>query len=512
MRFLGMFREKVVNAIAVFMALLASSVLLSLAFAYQKNTLKNNGRWDTTKLLIAPGFMGAQNFHERTQALSGRRLNLGAWHGFQEVVYAKPVQPASVEFKFFCPDSAYFYFIFNKSETGFSGVRISTCPLYPTMFISALDNGKFLTKRPFNIDGFSPNDWNHFKIDFLQGGAALYLNGDFVKSFDSETIKDPMIGFRGCYREVLVDDVVARGKDGSILINETFSPSIRVFLIGFIFAISVLLGISLLILKPWLPFLPDRFSGAAYFSGGVFAVSLALFWFAAVKGNQYPSVNGFFSALRKQEIDWRENLELIVDRDLAEKYGNTSHRDSVRVLFIGTSQTSGVGAKREDEIVVNQVQRLLNGGRGDSPRYECINAAIDSVSSSALITHYERAWIDYGLKACVINLSTNDQVDIGAYRLNLQHFIDLNKARNIKTVFLLEGNSPEKDNRSLILAHEAMSEIGKKNNVPIFNAHEFLIENRDKGIVWWDFVHLTAFGQELLAEFIVKQIKPVIRG
>ena len=49
-----------------------------------------------------------------------------------------------------------------------------------------------------------------------------------------------------------------------------------------------------------------------------------------------------------------------------------------------------------------------------------------------------------------------------------------------------------------------MSEVTDRGKVPIISLHSHL-SNRDiydSGIIWWDVVHMTSYGQQKAAEFI----------
>jgi len=51
-----------------------------------------------------------------------------------------------------------------------------------------------------------------------------------------------------------------------------------------------------------------------------------------------------------------------------------------------------------------------------------------------------------------------------------------------------------------------MKEIGDKNRIRVVDLHGYLMENGDRGFLWWDSCHLTDFGQELAAKVIFETI------
>lgn len=81
--------------LAWILSLLVVVGLLMALLGSVENTLQNNGRWLVTKAMAKIVLMGAQSYSKGTQALAEGRLDLGAWHGFQEVVFKQKLIPES---------------------------------------------------------------------------------------------------------------------------------------------------------------------------------------------------------------------------------------------------------------------------------------------------------------------------------------------------------------------------------------------------------------------------------
>ena len=64
------------------------------------NTLENNGRWYSQKADLEMGVMGAQDFMVTQRGLAGGRMDLGAWHGYQEVFVEDFPEAASIAFQY----------------------------------------------------------------------------------------------------------------------------------------------------------------------------------------------------------------------------------------------------------------------------------------------------------------------------------------------------------------------------------------------------------------------------
>ena len=95
---------------------------------------------------------------------------------------------------------------------------------------------------------------------------------------------------------------------------------------------------------------------------------------------------------------------------------------------------------------------------------------------------------------------------------NLQDMIEISVRARIQPIFVLEANSVENINNGLIAKHEAMRRVGAAHNVPVIDMHAYLRKKYDEGFLWWDSVHLTDFGQELLAEKLYKELVQVMKN
>ena len=80
-------RSPVVLATLVWMlAGTACAVSISAVYFQAGNTLVRNGHWTSTKVSLEGSVPGAAEFFTGRAALRNNRLNLGAHHGFQEVI------------------------------------------------------------------------------------------------------------------------------------------------------------------------------------------------------------------------------------------------------------------------------------------------------------------------------------------------------------------------------------------------------------------------------------------
>src|SRR5262249_56050443 len=92
------------------------------------------GHWVNSKLLMQMYIMGAEQFMTTRNALFRDRLHLGEWHGFNEVSLKELIEPAAIEYRFRLNPGSYVYFIFNRSASGHSAIRLSRNVKFPSIF------------------------------------------------------------------------------------------------------------------------------------------------------------------------------------------------------------------------------------------------------------------------------------------------------------------------------------------------------------------------------------------
>jgi len=185
---------------------------------------------------------------------------------------------------------------------------------------------------------------------------------------------------------------------------------------------------------------------------------------------------------------------------------------TIRVAFLGTSQTWGSGAERISETFVARCHRLLAQALGDIS-VETYNFSISGSNSTELLTKYAELWRFSGPDLLVINLSTNDGKS-HTLTANLRTVAHLARAAGGRVVFLLEPNAAEVDHRGLQEKHSAIQRLGQELHVPVWNLDGYMSSDPvyDSGIMWWDKVHLTSYGHDVVAEWLAPQMLAMIRS
>lgn len=185
--------------------------------------------------------MGAISFFVQKQTLARERLDLGAWHGLQEITYRRPVSLRSMEFDFFLTPQAYLVVIFDKDKEGFSGVRLSSDPRYKSLYFRASDLGEFESTRSLEISSVAHSTRQRGEIRFERNETILLLDGKALATLPASTHIPRLVGFRGSMRPTWIDNIGLHEHDGQI-VREDFRShrqSLQATSLGFLAALAL---------------------------------------------------------------------------------------------------------------------------------------------------------------------------------------------------------------------------------------------------------------------------------
>ncbi len=503
---------------------LCFSFFATRTFLLATNTLDRNGNWLSSKLFLKKFVMGSYQFFTKKQTLSKEKLNLGAWHGFQEVVYGDKVYPSIVSFDFRLSEDSYLLFIFNKTINGFSAIRFSLNPKFKNEYILAENSGKFVDTRDLSINGFKEGVWYRVEVVFNETGRMKIKIGDKIALVDGidMPLLQSKIGFRGSYSNSYVDNIIIMDVEGNVF-KENFRNDKN--LIYIFFGVFLVMSVITKVFQICLVRKGNSFERSIYITLSIFlsfclvigAIYLYSYFYFSTR---YPSLNSFFNNLIQKEETSLQRKENII-KQKAKSSWESADVNSKNVLFLGTSQTWGAGASEEYLTFVARAENMINKENGylaqnqnkervlgdfSKDSYNFINAGMYGVKSKDLVDYYRDYWLKLPLEMVVVNLSTND-VNPKEFRKNLQKIIDLSEAKGLKVIFLLEPNSLEISSDSFF--HDIMIEVAKENDIDYFDLHEYLKQKNHTGIIWWDFVHPTNYGHQLIAQKVVEIIKDV---
>lgn len=460
-------------------------------YAWYSNSLEESGRWVSSKTRLERGVMGAQAFATSCHTLSGGRLDLGRWFGFQEVLLRAPVAAEAFELDFRPSPGAHLALLYDVGPEARAGLRLSTDPALPSGRFRCTTAGEFLEFEALPALAVAPDEWAHVALRFTPAGVEARLAQQPAVALGPTPTGAQRLGFRSGLHSVLVDDVrVAAAGAG---FHERFANPR-----GFLFALVCLLGLLGLELFLWRVTRRDARLRTVLVAAGSLLVFLGLGLFALqrVRAGTYPRLD------RTAEAEWvaaetERVAAAIRARHLPPRPGGT------RVLVVGTSQTWGAGAARADEGFVEVLERRLRAVAPER-QWECINAGVSGLRAPRLLELLRERWLALEPDVLIVNLGNNDK-DPVPFEAALQGFAALAREHAIAALFALEPNASEAVPGELPL-HPVVRRVAEAQGIPVVDLHRALAAQAPRGFLWWDHVHPTSFGHRLIAETLLPAV------
>ncbi len=198
-----------------------AALILTEVVGYSRNIFLLHPEWISSKRLLANAPMGANEAYFSRNILYRNRLNLHAWHGFNEILLNRVFSLGLLRFKFFLGDNGYLNIVFNKNKDSFCGVRLSRNPKFPSMFFQAGTDGKFLLHKPIQNLVLSQG-WHASRMTFEGNSLVVECDGLVRGKFQVEPLRQQVIGFRSGSNVAIVDDVEVSDSDGKLVQRENF--------------------------------------------------------------------------------------------------------------------------------------------------------------------------------------------------------------------------------------------------------------------------------------------------
>lgn len=473
----------------------------------QNNTLFANGRWVSSKVGLDRGLMGAYAFVTERQALAGGALHLNAWHGFNEVSSGHPVEGLrSVEFDLTLGHGGYAVVSLKPAdlEKPRAAVRLSTHWRHPPAALRVDSEGRFLSRHYFRKGLTDKNVTHRVTLDLEPGRALAKLDGVELGAVELVEAAGHFVGFRSGKHPASIDNVVFRTADNRF--EETFSVpkkawQVRLGVVGTILLGNLLLGYGL----------KRRFVGKSRQAMFMFltanltliAIGALLFFFVVQRASWYPGLN---EVLEEREEYFRKGEVETVLSTLDRRYSRKEVRHKTGILFVGSSQTWGAGALDEKDTFVARLERLLNEDRHEQP-FVCVNMGVSSAKARDLVRLVRQEVDRLRPEMVVINLSSNDRTS-GGFDLQMRKLLVFAGRRGATVVLMKEANSPATADRGLRRRHADLEALAAEFGAPVIDMHEHLTGLVDTGFLWWDQVHLTSYGQRLVAEKLFEELGP----
>lgn len=468
--------------------------------------LENHSDWLCSKEWLSSGMMGSEGIKTGSDAIAGGYINLGSWMGFHELLFARQLVPQTIAFRFRLARGATITCVFNKGPDAFEGIRFSANPDNPGAYLLAADTGEFLEKRPLDSSRLvEEGRWHDCRLSFTERAVEVEMDGR-TEAVPRVSANQPgWVGFRSGYGDTLVDDIAILEKGRSRPHTESFRKRTPLLgLAGTILASAAYVFLPMLatfgVLNTQWRRRTKRFLAAyAFFMTGM----TAAFLFVLLSMLEPPTMQELKQEVRGSQTTFSlHQLTAARERqaEFAKRYIEQPLTSKTRIVFLGTSQTWGAGARRDPESFVALLQSLLDADTAPEHRIECLNGAIQGSIARLLFKAYSETYIQTQPALTVVNLSCNDYWEgTPDFADALRDIVRINQAAGIKTLFVLEATSPDVFPDGLP-TYAAMSQVASEMGVPLVNAHQYLKDRRDEGFLFWDRVHPTSYGHRLLAE------------
>jgi hypothetical protein len=450
-----------------------------------RHTPANHGRWSSPKL-ETPGVGGAALHATTRAALRGNALDLQGQAGFQHLWYREPVEPVRVEFDFKL-GGPFLVFLFNGSESGFEGVRIASGS--GSLYFAAEPGGRFLRRAPLK-DAAVHAGWNRFAAVSSERGLEFSVDGVPLGAAPAR-FSAGALGFRGSREAASVDNVRAYGADGRLILEETFHHWSGLKGKWTVFA-ALLAAAALALAWAW------RRSPRALAAAALLAA--AQWGFSWVNFTRLSGVHPSERARRPAAIALEERKSALRE-DILSRYGAAPGPGVTRVLFLGTSQTAGLGVEPE-RTFVSLLESRLNGRGGG--RYEFVNASVLGGRPEQTADLYETEWKSLGARLVVINLSPRrDNPDLFLDRL--AGLLELNRSLGVRTLLVCEARSYPRPRWDA-----AVWELSERSGAPLLDLQRRLSAAGEEGFLWLDPSHLTPFGHQAAADALEGAVRDAL--
>ena len=284
----------------------------------------------------------------------------------------------------------------------------------------------------------------------------MFFDGQQAGTFAYTRQAEQRVGFRGHLNPVWIDNIVLETADGRRVV-ENFDPQSGMILRPLIMATVVLSGLGLLLLATAALKAPGRSIAFVFLTTsltllvivGVFLV------FIRSRAGWYPKLD---QALVQKEAYFRKGEAEQVLNELNAEIERAPTRRKRRLLFVGTSQTWGAGALREQDAFVNRIEALLNK-RFEKRRFACANLGVSSGRARTLLPLLRAIQREFRPYLVVIDLGSNDRASKD-FQSKLHQMIKFVLENNSMPVLVKEANSPLAVDEGLRAKHLEIEALG----------------------------------------------------
>lgn len=490
--------------VAYFLLALCCAFILTQVYIGFDNTLARRKIWYSLKAEGERSVAHSRYFFEQAVSLAGGKLNLGVWHGNQQISLREsvPARDVSVEFEL-TPESV-FYIFWKKQNHERDGLRIGQSDLHPPVTFTIDRYDQFIHKQKIELPPLLKGR-NRLKITFEPDLTVISLNEKKIAQQPRANSKALFeIGLRGGVKPVLIHNILIRGEKGETILSEGFYWSSRYS--GLLLCVTIFIFAIFLLLSG---FVRKDFMAWSALAAIVIVTVGSVIWAANffILSYRYPSYvisvsppvyNEQRKSLYQSQLPPDQKAKTLL---INEKYiKKISGKAKYRIATLGSSQTWGEGAPSAEDSWPSQLQLMLNQ---DNERPS--GAVVNNLAQAGLVTTqmlqiYREYLQQYVPDLLILSVGTND-MNYELFRSSVEQIILLSRRQNVEVLILFEPNDPQIRSQSLVQNHDILRAVCAEQNVVCFDMQGYMQREAvlDRGIYWQDHVHLTAFGYRNMA-------------
>ncbi len=389
----------------------------------------------------------------------------------------------------------------------YPALRLSRHRRHPSAFLLVDEEGRFHRREPLARAVVAGDGPYRVRLELEPDRVVAHLDGEKVGELAVEPAPSQRVGFRGGLRAVAVDNVEIAGAGGDGLTDSFSGPAHRHALAAAVGLALILVNLGLFLVLSRVVAEPGRRLGFAFLTANLTLLVCAavLFAFVRVRVGWYP---GQRQVLEQSEVFYRKGEQDRVVEELMARFEGFRGSRARRILFVGSSQTWGAGARRDEEAFVSRLEARLNEPFR-KPRFICLNLGVSSAKARDLVPLVRALLPRVKPGLVVVNLSSNDRSSRG-FPAAMRKIVGRVQAAGARSVLVLEANAPGAVDAGLEARHGELTELAAELGLPVIDLHGYLVPLEDTGFLWWDKVHLTSYGQRLAADELYREILPLL--
>lgn len=175
------------------------------------------------------------------------------------------------------------------------------------------------------------------------------------------------------------------------------------------------------------------------------------------------------------------------------------------IVLVGTSQTFGTGALRLEDRLSFQVFDEITRDSSESRPTVVLNIARVGSRAEVLRKVYQSVLPYLGAHTVVINLGNNDS-DLSKLSQGVRKMLELHRMHGGKAIVVQEPVRVQY--MSYEKKYQVLAEVAKEFGAALLPMVRYFSTEEvvQSGHLWWDRVHLTSYGQQLLGKQIAEEI------